>query len=151
MRGLTTDLLSQACRIFMAIAYPEGEATVPDPRRPFFAMASNQPLAALLEMPNICEKLFSPDGRLRGYAFRLGSTRFSHLKLQVTALDGGGTLVFSVDTHDALRCPMTDDERQVWAQIQAANRRLKEDIELAWEKNGLLTFNGILRRGLNPK
>jgi hypothetical protein len=153
MRGLTTELLSRACRIFMALAYPEGESTAPALRRPFFAISTDQPLAAILEIANVCEKLLSPDGRLRGYAFRLGSAHFPHLKLQVATLDldEGGAFVFAVDTHDALRCTISDGEREIWAQIQAANRRLKEHIEQEWEKHGLLTFNGVLRRGLGQK
>jgi hypothetical protein len=36
-------------------------------------------------------------------------------------------------------------------ELQTANRRLKEQIESAWEEAGLLTFNGLLRRELARK
>ena len=33
MRALDTTLLSQACRIFLSLAYPDGESSIPLPRR----------------------------------------------------------------------------------------------------------------------
>jgi len=38
-----------------------------------------------------------------------------------------------------------------WREFQAAHRRLKEGIERAWGKAGLLTFNALLRRELARK
>jgi hypothetical protein len=32
--------------------------------------------------------------------------------------------------------------------LQVANRKLKEQIERAWEAAGIMTFNGLLRREL---
>jgi hypothetical protein len=86
-------------------------------------------------------------GEIRGYAFRLGSTVFPHLKLQVVG-QSDGELVFSVDTHDQVRVPLGHPDAAAWAQVQAANRKLKEEIEHAWEAAGLLTFNALLRREL---
>jgi hypothetical protein len=151
MHGLTTDLLSLACRIFLERAYPEGECSMPPSRRPFVAIPPDQPLAALVGMREVCEKLLTPEGAIRGYAFRLGSSRFPHLKLQVIGHDVGGNCVFSVDTHDILRCTVSGNEAEKWAQIQADNRRLKECIEHEWDRQGLLTFNGLLRQGLAKK
>jgi hypothetical protein len=151
MKGLTTDLLSRACRTFMELAYPGGESTIPPKRRPFYAMRSDQPLAAFLEAREVCEKLLTPEGGTRGYTFRLGSARFPHLKLQVIDQGPGAECVFGVDTHDALRCSLSPEETDLWSQLQADNRRLKERIEAAWEQQGLLTFNAILRRGLEKK
>jgi hypothetical protein len=151
MKGLTTELLGKACRVFLTLAYPEGEASIALPRRPFSAISPEQPLTVFLEMTAICEKLFDHEGRVRGYAFRLGSARFPHLKLQVSGLENGETCVFSVDTHDGLKCGVPPTEKDAWARIQAENRRLKMVIEQEWERQGLLTFNGILRRGLSQK
>ncbi len=149
--GLTTGLLSQACQTFLELAYPEGEKTIPPKRRLFFAIAVDLPLSCLLAHQETCEPLHTPEGRLRGYAFRLGSAHFPHLKLQV--IDQGPQVgwVFAVDTHDTLRCTLLPEEANAWAQLQAENRRLKECIERAWEEQGLLTFNALLRRGLEKK
>jgi hypothetical protein len=149
MHGLTTELFKQACRTFLDLAYPGGEITIPPKRRLFCAIPADQALAPYLEMRETCEKLLTPEGNLRGYAFRLGSARFPHLKMQVIDQGPDTGCVFAVDTHDVLRCALSGDEGQEWAELQAENRRLKERIETAWEKQGLLTFNALLRRGLN--
>jgi hypothetical protein len=148
MKGFPTDLLSKACRIFLTRAYPEGETSLAPHLRPFWAMSPDQPLDTFLEMKQVCEKLLDPQDRVRGYAFRLGSSHFPHLKLQVTALENGEIWVFSVDTHDSLRCAVSAAEREVWARIREENRCLKDKIEQEWEKQGLTTFKTILRRGL---
>ena len=60
--------------------------------------------------------------------------------------------MFSVDTHDNMvRLAADDPQAARWAQIQADNRRLKEEIERAWEAAGLPTFHALLHRGLDKK
>src|SRR5438094_596604 len=76
MTGLTTELLGRACRIFLALAYPQGTNSLSPGRRCFSSMAPDEPLAKFVELPEVCEKLYTPEGALRGLAFRLGSTRF---------------------------------------------------------------------------
>jgi hypothetical protein len=148
MTGLTTELLGRACRIFLALAYPQGTDGLSPGRRCFASMAPDEPLARFVELPEVCEKLYTPEGGLRGLAFRLGSARFGHIKLQVIDPDNGGPCVFAVDTHDTGRWPLSPDEAEAWTRLQIENRKLKESIEREWERQGLLTFNALLRRGL---
>jgi hypothetical protein len=145
MTGLTTALLGRACRIFLALAYPGG--AIPPKPRVYWDMSPEQPLDTLL-LPPVCQPLPAPGGGVRGYALRLGSAAFPHLKLQVVYCDHDAPCVFAVDTHDALRQPLPPPDAERWAQLQAANRQVKEQIERAWEAAGLLTFNGLLRREL---
>jgi hypothetical protein len=147
LRGLTAQLLSQACRTFLSVAYPEGEDAIPPPKRAYGQIAPDQCLEALLSPP-VCLPLPAEEGKIRGYSLRLGSSRFPHLKLQVVVQEGTGGCVFSVDTHDQLRLDPTHPDAAGWAQLQAINRELKEKIENAWEAAGLLTFNALLRRDL---
>jgi hypothetical protein len=146
MQGLTTALLSRACRIFFALAYPQGENTVPPARAAYLHLDDRRPLEAVLAPP-VCQQL-AGDGRVRGYALRLGSVHYPHLKMQVVNCDHAGTWVFAVDTHDGLRLEPGHADAERWSHLQAGNRRLKEQIERAWEAAGLLTFNALLRRGL---
>ncbi len=143
MTQLTTALLGRACEIFLHHAYPDGE--IPPPRRPYAAIAPDQSLEPLLAPP-VCQVLPAAGGGVRGYAFRLGSVIFPHLKLQAVECDA--RWVFSVDTHDAIRLDPTHPDAARWAQVQAANRALKERIEEAWDAAGLWTFNGLLRHEL---
>jgi hypothetical protein len=77
----------------------------------------------------------------------LGCAHYPHLKLQVVTADDG-SLVFSVDTHDAVQLVADHPDWPRWRQLQTANRDLKVRIERSWEAEGLLTFNGLLRREL---
>lgn len=147
MNGLTTAMLSEACRIFLTFAYPDGGDSVPAAKRLYRDSGAETPLETLLAPP-VCQPIATNNGRTRGFAWRLGCKGFPHLKLQVTSHDGG-ECVFSVDTHDAVRVPADHPDAPRWAQLQAANRQLKEQIESAWQQSGFLTFNGLLRRDLD--
>jgi hypothetical protein len=147
LKGLTAPLLSQACRTFLSLAYPEGEDAIPAAKRAYGRIAPDQCLEGLLGPP-LCLPLKSEEGGIRGYAFRLGSSRFPHLKLQVIAQEEIGAWIFSVDTHDQMRLDPRHPDAAGWAQLQAINRELKTQIEHAWEADGLLTFNALLRREL---
>jgi len=153
MPGLCPNQLGQACRIFLSLAYPEGGTSIPATKRAYLDICFERPLEPLLRppvcqvLPRISDLVGTPIAGIRGYAFRLGSSVFPHLKLQVVG-QSHEELVFSVDTHDQIRVPPNHPDAAGWAQIQTANRKLKEEIERAWEAAGLLTFNALLRREL---
>ena len=159
MQQLTTPLLSQACRIFLGLAYPEGPSTIPAKKRAYFDLPADQPVSAFLPPAacavGVCQELRGLSGSPCGYDFRLGSSGFAHLKLRLQPVEQNGhwTWVFMVDTHDAFsketRFPPPDhpDAKQ-WLLMQNANRLLKEKIEAAFEQNGLATLNSLLREEL---
>jgi hypothetical protein len=149
MKGLTIALLERACRIFLERAYPDGAHAIPPPKKSFLALDPAQPAESAL-VPPLCQPLWRRDGGLRGYSLRLGSTLYPHLKLQIVDHADTGC-VFSVDTHDGFSCDPSLPDATRWMELQTANRRLKEQIESAWEEAGLLTFNGLLRRELARK
>ncbi len=147
MKGLTTALLARACRIFLELAYPGGINTIPPPIKTYFDIDPNSPLDPLLAPP-VCQPLLAREGGgTRGYSLRLGSAFHPHLKLQIVNTDED-ECIFSVDTHDTIALDPTDPDRPRWTQFQQFNRRLKEQIERAWEASGLTTFNTLLRREL---
>jgi hypothetical protein len=146
MQGLTTSLLAHACQTFLRLAYPEG--TVPEKCRRFLNLSPDTPLQTLLDLA-VCERLPSRlDGSPRGYAFRLGSATFPHVKLQVIWDEECASLVFAVDTHDAITLPSDHPDHEPLRALKERNRVLKETIERAWEQEGLLTFRKILEQGL---
>jgi hypothetical protein len=149
MRGLTTALLSRACRIFLTLAYPQGQHTIPPAKAAYGRLSTDQPLETVFRPP-LCQPIPAAGGCLRGYALRLGSNHYPHLKLQVIDCDQAGTWVFAVDTHDGLRLQAGHADAERWARLREANHQLKKRIEQAWEADGLLTFNGLLRRDLDP-
>ena len=149
MTGLTGALLDRACRTFLALAYTGGPQAVPPAKQPYLHVNPDAPLEPLLEPP-VCQALPAPGGGVRGYSFRLGCAHYPHLKLQVVNTEDG-SLVFTVDTHDAVQLAADHPDLPRWRQLQTANRELKTCIERAWEAEGLLTFNGLLRRELGRK
>jgi hypothetical protein len=147
MKVLTTTLLGHACRTFLTLAYPDGLESIPAPKSGFLHLNCNGPVEDAL-LPTLCQTLRTECGDFRGYALRLGSAVYPHLKLQIVHHEASDTWLFAVDTHDNLQLDSNDPDADRLAQIQLANRDLKEKIEKAWEREGLVTFNGLLRREL---
>lgn len=151
--ALTPSILGHACRIFLDAAYPRGPHTIPAPKRVFLHIDSAAPLDNVLQAcGHLCQRLRG------GYAFRIGSETYPHVKLKVELVeaDGAGAWIFSVDTHDAFsqhdeRPPPDHPDEVAWMALQAANRVLKEQIEAAWEAAGLSTLNSLLRKSLVEK
>src|SRR3954470_9145358 len=144
MHGLTSELLGKASRTFLDLAYPGGN--VPSGKRPYYDLGPGEPLEPLLAPP-VCQEVREPDGGVRGYAFRLGCSSYPHLKLRVVRC-GWEPCVFEVDTHDTMQLPADHPDAPRLAEIQAANRRIKTEIEHAWEGQGLTTFSSLLREDL---
>jgi hypothetical protein len=148
MQPLPAHLLGHAARIFLDLAYPGGEA--PAKCRPLRDLHAGAAVPAPLLEPPLCQDLCRPkrDQEMHGYAFRLGSEHFPHLKLQVVWHDQLDAWIFSVDTHDYLILPATDPDLHRFHDLQARNRQLKERIEEAWEAAGLMTFKRALQQEL---
>jgi hypothetical protein len=152
--------LRRACRIFLDTAYPGGPDTIPVKKRVYYDLPADRPStdflppAAIAE--EVCQTLCAAGQGKRGYALRLGSAHFAHLKLKVQMVDcnDSSAWVYVVDTHDAFsrasaEAPPAHPDAAAWAALQAANRDLKEKIERAFEAAGLTTFNSLLRGGLS--
>jgi hypothetical protein len=158
---LLVDLaqLRRACRIFLDLAYPGGPDTIPGKKRVYYDLPADRPVTDFLpgspEAAEVCQVLSAGGKGTRGYAFRLGSRHFPHLKLKTQLVDSTDTTtwVFTVDTHDAFsrdraEPPPSHPDAGGWTALQSANRDLKEKIEQAFEAAGLTTFNSLLRGGL---
>jgi len=159
MHRLTTDLVCQASRIFLEQAYPGGESAIPARKRLVLEIPSGQEMLAYLTatqaLKDTCQVVRTKAGEFRALLLRLGCTHYPHLKLKAQPVDqSNGDWCFSVDTHDAFSStsflpPPGHPDAAKWQQLQCANAALKERIEAAWEKSGLMTFNALLRRDLD--
>jgi hypothetical protein len=159
MQRLTTDLVAQACRIFFSLAYPGGDATIPAAKQRLLQLPAGLEMVQVVEteasMSGCCQVIPSGTGGVRAVLVRLGCCHYPNLKLKAQLIQDGqeSDWLFSVDTHDAFSStsflpPPEHPEAPAWRSLQAANVALKEKIEAAWDKAGLLTFNGLLRRDL---
>jgi hypothetical protein len=158
---LSTDLVGQACRIFLELAYPGGEPAIPEKKRHLLRLPSGRLMINHLESNPLtcqcCQLLPAGTRDIRVLLIRLGCPHHPHLKLKAQLIEeeGSGEWLFGVDTHDSFSAssflpPPDHPEAAAWRKLQAANVDLKQRIEAAWEQAGLLTFNGLLRRDL-PK
>jgi hypothetical protein len=157
MHKLTADNLGHACRLFMDRAYPAGPGAIPAKKRPYYDIPASAALADYLPpapvAAGVCEVQAARNGNEPGYAFRLGSSHFPHIKLRVQQVEhhGSPVWVWSVDTHDALpraALAMSPDETALWRELQAKNASLKQQIEEALEQARFLTGNSLLRLDL---
>ncbi|HEV3204347.1 MAG TPA: hypothetical protein VGY77_08190 [Gemmataceae bacterium] len=148
MQGLPSPLLAKALRLYFTLAYPDGDDTIP-PAKAALLTFSEGPAPETLFVSSLCQTICDGNGIFRGFSFRLGSSAFPHLKMQIIECEKDRSVVFAVDTHDGISLEPGHPDAEKWTHLQAANRRLKEKIEKAWEGVGLLTFNGLLRRDLN--
>ena len=158
MKRLTTDLLGQACRVFLPLAYPAGENAMPVKRRCFLHLPGGETVLAYLgrdTVANECCQVLHRNGQEHALLVRLGCAHYPHLKLKVQRLQDelDDIWVFAVDTHDAFSKtsflpPPDHPEGPAWTNLQLQNGALKEQIEAAWEQAGLWTFKGLLRRDL---
>jgi hypothetical protein len=158
MHRLTTDLVGQACRIFLPLAYAGGVGAVPAGKRCFLNLPAGQCMLAHLAADATirdCCQVVRKGPEARGLLMRLGCSHFPHLKQKVQLVnhERGDLWLFSVDTHDAFSqtCflpPPGDPEAAAWLHLQMKNVVLKQRIEAAWEQAGLETFNSLLRRDL---
>lgn len=160
MQGLSTDLLLQACAIYFQIAYPGGESAIPEKKRRMLQLPQGEEFADLVKKEPFLEELLQlvkdAHNNTVGYTFRLGNCKYPFMKLKIQWMGNHGVpdWLVSVETHDALleqtKGLNTEDPLyEAQLEIRRENTRLKEVIEQAWDHEGLLTFNGLLRRSLN--
>ncbi|MGF1581304.1 MAG: hypothetical protein ACFCD0_18225 [Gemmataceae bacterium] len=162
MVGLTTDILAEACRIFLSLAYPDGLERIPEDKLVYLDLPPNQLLSeyhANFPLPaSTFRLLHDNNGDEAGVELRLGRKGFPHLKMNVRRVDNfpDGMWVFSVNTHDKFSDehylpPPDHPEADAWREMQETNARYKAAIETAWEAAGFLTFKAVLRLGLDEE
>jgi len=158
MLGLPTDEVNTVCRVFLELAYPAGEASIPKNRQIYSHLPPGKDFheyQAETQLSPSCCLVLQKDGIIQGYSLRLGCSHFPHLKLKIQRVTAKNQpiWIYSVDTHDAfsadsLRPPPGHPDFEAWTQMQVQNAELKDKIEQAWLDLGFLTFNGLLRQEL---
>ena len=146
LRDLKIDDLRRAVAVYLEVAYPGVEP--PEAVRRRLVWPEAEDAASLVSRPPF-ERASKP-GAAPIHALRLGNLRYPHMKLQVQPWPTPAGYMLSVNTHDqvlGLDPNMADSD--AFRALQAENARIKEAIELAWEKQGLPTFLCYLRDYLN--
>ncbi len=137
LEELTVDLLKKVVEIYNQKAYPgfSGKKVVDLP-----------PDASLEEILDFFEEKPSKEGEgLRRYAVALGNINYPRMKLVFQEHLFPGEFCFVVDTHDDMEMPPNAPDIEAWLALKQTNRRLKLEIEEAWEEAGIPTQQMLVR------
>jgi hypothetical protein len=82
-------------------------------------------------------------------SLRLGNRFYPHMKLVIERAPDGSGALFRADTHDRHIQPAAGlPEAAAFAQLMRENQSIAQQIESAWDENGLPTFKRFLREDL---
>ncbi len=156
----TARELSQACQLFLRLAYPAGPATIPVDVRPYAEIAEHADVADYLPPEpfavRVCQMLDSEKSGGTGFTFRLGRQGYRHLKMRVQQMEHRDEMlwVFSVDTHDKCLLAMPNQsaaELELMNVLKKTNAEMKSTIEKAFDQAHLLTPTELLRIDLTDE
>jgi hypothetical protein len=145
LRSLRIDILRQAVETYLGLAYPTGPP--PEVVRRRLEWPPDADAEALLTHPPFERAGKGGEaGAAPIFALRLGNARYPHMKLQVQPWPNAAGFLLSVNTHDQiLAIDPNAADAPAFRELQAENQRLKEEIEMAWDREGLPTFLRYLR------
>ena len=150
LRGLRLDLLRNAAKIYLGLAYPSGVIPkVVERRLVWRAVSTAEELLSSAPFERVGK---APGRPASVYALRLGNHRYPHMKLQIQPWPNIAGFMLSVNSHDQVSgLNMGAEGAQAFRELQAENQRLKEGIEQAWDDAGLPTFLRYLRDYLKSR
>jgi CheY-like chemotaxis protein len=130
-----------AVEIYLRLAYP-GDARW---RAPAVELSGGETARELLpRFEDECEE--SGGRRVCRYVLRLGNSRYPHMKLVLEETILSDEYAFSVDTHDNLKVSKGAPDYARWNAVREHNRHVAEDVERAWEEEGIPTVRDIKYR-----
>ena len=130
-----------AVDLYLRHAYPAAARW----RAPTIDLAGGESAADLL--PRFEDESEESSGRRIGrYVLRIGNSRYPHMKLVLEESILSDEYAFCVDTHDNLNVSSAAPDYARWNAVRDHNRRVAEEIELAWEEEGVPTVRDIKDR-----
>jgi len=86
------------------------------------------------------------------FAIRLGNSMYPHMKLKVVYLPAKEAWLFNVDSHDTfVEAPRGSPDSAELVRLKEFNASVAEAVEADWDRAGLLTQKGLLRRTIQAK
>lgn len=142
--AMQIDVLRRAVDVYLKVAYPSG--SLPEPTRRRSTWDDGLSPRDLFMKPPFERAGRAPGGGSPIFALRLGNQRYPHMKLQFQPWNNPEGLMLSVNTHDQIAgLDLGVADVEAFKRLQAENQQLKEEVELAWEAEGLPTFLQFLR------
>ncbi len=146
LEELTLDLLERALEIYFQKAYPDRSK-----KKPPLDLPPDAPPEKILQL--FLDETPKEGGEsLRRYVMRLGNRNYPYMKLVFQEHLFPGEFCFVVDTHDDIEVPVNAPDYEAWVALKEENRRLKREIEQAWEEEGIPTQTMLQElAALNPE
>jgi len=151
LNEISSAMLAQAIEAYLDVAY----ARQPPPERVLAIgrVDPSAPLEAALERDCV-ERVLNPTrpGFIDKYRWRLGNTRYLHMKLGVERCSDADDFVFTVDTHDR-DFPVGSPglQSREFRDLVSHNAEVKSAIEARWQGAGLPTFPGHITERLHKQ
>lgn len=145
---VTSELLSRAIDIYLAIAYPQGGYSDSVVERARLGQGlRGQPLLGDPRFERLPADVTV--AAAQRFNLRLGNALYLHMKLGIDRVSESDQYVLVVDTHDKHFSEMVQEkEREMYRDLLTHNQRVHDEIEKAWGAAGLPTFERYLRSRL---
>jgi CheY-like chemotaxis protein len=131
---LTPAHVRRAVQVFLDHAWPAEQDA-----RPKLGLGALEDCSTLDEVFARFDRPAKGQTRSARYTLRLGNYRYPFMKLVVQEYLVNGEYFFSVDTHDDLCITPDMPDYEGWTGLRGYNRELKDEIENAWQREGLPT------------
>jgi CheY-like chemotaxis protein len=136
LEDMTPAHVRRAVELYLERAYPDGQAQPPP--------AVLQGAATVEDLLERFETPVREQARdFKRYTLRLGNAGYPFMKFVVEEYLVDEEFFFTVDTHDDLDVRPTAPDYERWQELKRANRRLKDEIEMAWREADLPTFEQL--------
>ena len=130
--------LRLAVEIYLRLAYP-GAARW---RAPSLDLSGGKSAADLVSRFED-ESEVASDRRIGRHVLRLGNSRYPHMKLVLEESILKHEYAFAVDTHDDLQVSPDAPDYERWNAVRDHNRKVAEQVETAWQEEGVPTVADI--------
>lgn len=147
----SVELLREAARIYLGVAYPGGAPAAATARLPPWVTdtshsASSDDLAAWMGSDAVeREPPDAPAAEARALSIRLGNSAYPHMKLRMSRPPRHDELLFSVDSHDGFLTARAEADAGPLEELKRHNAELAREIHARWAEAGVPTEGAWLR------
>ncbi len=147
LEALLPETVAAAIALYQEVAY----GAQPRARRaPDLAVLRGKDLEGVLSMFQKERVEPEPGKPCLRYSLRLGNRNYPFMKLVLQEHLVAGEFYFAVDTHDQMEIKPGFPDYEAWMAVRRFNRDLKQQIEAAFDRNGLDTA-ACLRRAVQAR
>ena len=147
LEELTASMVSRAIDAYLELAYGAASKGRDRPDLALEPASGGEPVLGLFQSESVRGE---DEAALRRFTMRLGNRNYPFMKLLMQEHIVAGEFYFAVDTHDQMEIKPGFPDYEAWMAVRRFNRDLKQQIEAAFDRNGLDTA-ACLRRAVQAR